>query len=380
MRSNFFSCFVYPILYALLLPTHMLNSMEVASGIKLWYVPVVILAFLGFMQLGRQKKDKFFRLGSLFVFLSFVSVLVGGVPVLVNCVELTLLFLAILPLQRTRKSRFYQLSPFLFIIAIYFSFIYANWDNEDWRFQGMYNDPNYLVTSLIVGIYLCVQAFICGNKVMKAVSVVAILCALYTIVVTQSRGGIIALLVFAFFIAVRGYQRSKVWFFFVAFLLLVTSTSVLSRFSKNVDNIMVRFSGERVGDRSGAMSRFEEINTAQDVIEKHPWILLTGGGYGITGSAKEMLGLPYKYNNDHRIHNTLFAVLFEQGIIAFVVFCMMIVVLLRRTWKTDNIKFGLLLAVFIQSMTIWLIPYMPLWLTFAECAGSKRDETDRNPE
>ena len=372
---------VCSLLYALLLPFHMLNSMEVAGGIKLWYLPVACLAIVGLFCLGELWKSLSLRLYGAFVFLAFTSVLIGGSSAFVNCVNLSLIFLALLPLASFDKTLFYKLTPFFFMGAIYLSFTHANWESVNWRFQGMYNDPNYLVTSLIVGIYLCVQAFSEGKIVIKVISVIAILYALYTIMVTQSRGGTIALLTFAFFVAIKSYRASKGWTMAVVVLLLIFSTSIMARYAQNIENIAMRFSGERAGDRNGAMSRFKEMDAGKDVIENHPWVLITGAGYGITGSAKNMLELPYRYNSEHRIHNTPFAVIFEQGIFAFILFVVMVYLAMKKNWKKDWIKFGLLLAVGLQSMTIWLISYLPFWLCYLECTAKETNKgQDLNQE
>ena len=362
---------VYSLLYALLLPFHMLNSVEVIGGIKLWYLPVACLAITGLFYLRELQRSIALRLYGGFVILTFTSILIGGSSVFMDCVNLLLIFLAMLPLIRLDKTLFYKLTPFFFIGAIYYSFTHANWESVNWRFQGMYNDPNYLVTSLIVGIYLCIQAFSNGRIAIKIISVLAILYALYTIMVTQSRGGTIALLTFALFIAVRSYRASKGWTMAVVVVLLVFSTSIMARYAQNIENIAMRFSGERAGDRSGAMSRFKEMDAGKDVIEHHPWVLITGAGYGITGSAKNMLELPYRYNSEHRIHNTPFAVFFEQGIFAFILFVVMVYLAMKKNWKKDWIKFGLLLAVGLQSMTIWLISYLPFWLCYLECTAKE---------
>lgn len=369
MKSGFLYI-VYSLLYALLLPFHMLNSVEVAGGIKLWYLPVACLAITGLFHLKELQRSFALRLYGGFVILTFTSILIGGSSLLMNCVNLLLMFLAMLPMISLDKKLFYKLTPFFFLGAIYYSFTHANWESVNWRFQGMYNDPNYLVTSLIVGIYLCVQAFSGGKIVIKVISVIAILYALYTIMVTQSRGGTIALLTFALFIAIKSYRSSKGWTIAVVVLLLVFSTSITVRYAQNIENIAMRFSGERAGDRSGAMSRFKEMDAGKEVIENHPWVLITGAGYGISGSAKNMLELPYRYNSTHRIHNTPFAVLFEQGVFAFFLLVAMVVLAMKNTWKKDWIKFGLLLAVGLQSMTIWLISYLPFWLCYVECIHS----------
>ena len=62
---------VCSLLYALLLPFHMLNSMEVAGGIKLWYLPVACLAIAGLFCLGELRKSLSLRLYGAFVLLAF---------------------------------------------------------------------------------------------------------------------------------------------------------------------------------------------------------------------------------------------------------------------------------------------------------------------
>ena len=111
MKSGFLYI-VYSLLYALLLPFHMLNSVEVAGGIKLWYLPVACLAITGLFHLKELQRSFALRLYGGFVILTFTSILIGGSSLLMNCVNLLLMFLAMLPMISLDKKLFYKLTPF----------------------------------------------------------------------------------------------------------------------------------------------------------------------------------------------------------------------------------------------------------------------------
>ncbi len=364
------------VLYALLLPLHIMNTMEV-GGVKLWYFPVLLLACIGLFYLKKLKSIYILRLLFAFLTLSFISAIIGGVEAINNSINLSIIILALFPLWGMNKTFIYRLFPFLFIVAIYFSFVYANWENANFRFQGMYNDPNYLCTSLVVGIYFCSQNFSKTPIVIKVVSLVAIVYAIYTIMFTQSRGGIIALLCICVFIILRYYKSNKIIVISSLIILMFSASSIYLQYAENIDNIVSRFSGEKESDRSSADSRLKEINSAFSAIEDYPLTLVLGGGFGVTGKALDYTSgrgyiLPYKYNNTHRIHNTYVAVFFEQGVFAFFIFMIMLAKVGLSSWRTDKVKFGLLLSLSLQAMTIWVMPYLPFWLAYVICADENQ--------
>lgn len=42
------------------------------------------------------------------------------------------------------------------------------------------------------------------------------------------------------------------------------------------------------------------------------------------------------------------------------------------SWRTDKVKFGLLLSLSLQAMTIWVMPYLPFWLAYVICADKNQ--------
>lgn len=361
-------------LYALFLPLHMLNSMTLGESLKLWYLPVMVMAVVGMFQCKRCWPYKQYRRYAMLVVLTFLTCIIGGTLVVGDCVNFLIIFLSLIPLLGMDKRLIYQLTPFFLFVAIELSFMFATWINTNYRFQGLYNDPNYLCVSLVVGIYMCCQNFKNNGWIVKMASVLAILFSIYTVLVTQSRGGMVALFCVLFFVLISYYSTNRKIVLTILLIGFLSSSSLMVKYAQNIDNIVMRFSGERESDVSSANSRIQEIESSFHAIADFPPVLLFGAGYGISGKAlEERMNLPYLFDNYHRIHNTYMAVFFEQGVVSFFLFLGMVLTLVLRTWKNDKVKFAVLVAILLQAATIWLMPYLPFWMIFTVCAEEDKE-------
>lgn len=362
-------------LYSTILPLHMLNTLSIGS-VKLFYIPVFILGIIGIFQLPNlinsinKHCNNTLKYLLLFVISSALSIIY--VLKFDSYFTLVLLFLAMLPIRTIDTRKLYPIASFLFVIALILSYRMSNYSETMYRYQGQYNDPNYFVTSIILGIFFCIQSLkTTRSKVMKLINILSIIYALYTILLTQSRGGILALLIFALCVLYT-YLRKNIKSFVFVSILLVIAFSFLQG-NELVEQVQNRFKGENQNDVSSSMSRFYEAEAAFKGIQQKPIILFIGAGIGTTGEENEYLD-SFTYDNPHRIHNTLVAVLFENGIIPFVFFCLFLWVIIKQTYRIkDKIYLGLTLAVIVQSLTIWIIPYIPFWLAMAFCMKAKEE-------
>lgn len=353
--------YIIVILYSLLLPLHILNTMEIGGGIKLFYIPVGLLCIYNFFHLKQFLQGKvlinFLKIGCLSIIPAIIFLSPIG-----SVVTFMLTFFTLLGLPYINKKLLYTLSPFFLIIANILSFRYADWNGFPWRYQGMYNDPNYYVISLIVGLYLCLKVIETEyksrflNYLIKIIAILSILVSLYVILLTQSRGGILAFFLFFAVYIPHFYRVYPKLTIIICLALIVGSGSIYVRFYDNIQAVTSRFSGESESDVNGANSRFVEIEKAFNGIESMPFYLITGAGISASG------GEYSEYQNKYRIHNTPIAVLYENGIFALYLFISMLWFQAKQLYKNDFLALALLLAISLQCLTIWTITFLPFWL------------------
>lgn len=342
-------------LYSLLLPLHILNTFAIGS-IKFFYLPVALLTVYNVYHFRRYFEGPIF--GNLLKIgcLAFIPVVIFN-STIGSFASFVLSFLTLLGLPYLEKKHIYLFAPILFLIANYVAYRFAPWPGLPWRYQGLYNDPNYYVSSLIVGTYLCIKSIETSeNWIIKGIAIVSILYALYIILLTQSRGGILALGLFALVYIPQLYQKYRKLTVLGLILLVASSGSIYLRFQDGFDSVVSRFNGDRQADINGANSRITEIESAVRGIEEMPIYLVIGSGLGSTGHHTSV------YENEHRIHNTIVSLLFENGLIGLLLYLGLFWYLAENAYYYDKVSLALVLALFLQSLTIWVMPFLPFWL------------------
>lgn len=343
-------------LYTLLLPLHIVNTIGIGESIKLFYFPVVALSIYNLYNFRRFLNGVVLKNILKIGCLSIIPAIIFQSP-FGSVVTFFLTFLTLLGLPCIEKKHIYLFSPIALLFANIISYRLSSWPGLPWRYQGLYNDPNYLVVSLIVGVFLCLKAFETFNSILiKIISIVSILFSFYIILLTQSRGGILAFILFLIIYIPQLYKKYKKITIITSLILVVFSGNLYIRFYDTVNNIVIRFSGERQSDVNGANSRIFEIEKAIDGIKGMPFYLVFGAGISASGDDESL------YQNDHRIHNTPVAVVYENGLISLFLYLMIFWIQTKSLFKRDKLSCALLLALFLQSLTIWTITFMPFWL------------------
>ncbi len=350
--------YLLPFFYSLLLPLHIVNSLTIGPGVKLFYIPIAILSLYNVFHFGKFVSNSITKYLLLFGCLAFLPLVFFHAPIS-GFVIYILTILSLIGLPYIDKKPIYLLTPIFLLVVNVISYRLSDWFGLPYRYQGLYNDPNYLVISMIVGIYLCIRAIESyKNFLVRSLSIVSILVALYVVLLTQSRGGILALLLFILVYIPRLYKMNKKVTIILLLLLIFGSNYTYIRFKDPIDRIVERFFGDRESDVVAASSRFYEIQSAMRGIEEQPFYLIIGAGIGSSG------GEDSAYDFERRIHNILIAVLYENGIFALVILLLVFAKQIFALYRTNKLSCALVLAIFLQAQTIWPIIYLPFWLGF----------------
>lgn len=182
-------------MYALFLPLHMMNTIGFGP-VKLFHIPVVILGLISVSKISfyyRHISVVRYVVWSL-IFAS-LSLIYGGIPSIVSYLTVLIVAFSVFPLINLNKLLFLKLSPPLILSSLTFCFLTSEYIDLH-RYTGLYNDPNYLVTSLILGLYICVIGFRQYSKFNKVIVVIIFIFSFYLLLLTQSRGGLISMCVF----------------------------------------------------------------------------------------------------------------------------------------------------------------------------------------
>jgi probable O-glycosylation ligase (exosortase A-associated) len=185
--------------------------------------------------------------------------------------------------------------------------------------SGTY-DPNDL--ALVLAMHIPLLVFLLGTSGPVArllAGVMAIIC-LYGIVLTQSRGGFLALVAVSVLLMWRTRLSPALKFLIVLAVFLVFATMAGSEFW---DRMATIWSPKSEHDRT-AGGRTELWITGLKIIATHPW----GSGYGLCAIAEGVAsgGKAFRWNT---AHNSFLQVGIELGVAGLIVF----VCLLLRTYK-----------------------------------------------
>lgn len=350
--------YILVFLYSLLLPLHIINVVTVGGNVKLFFIPVVFLSLFNVLHIRTYLRNKILLYLIIIGGLAFIPVVIFQSPIRSLLVFFAII-LSLTGLPFIEKKPIYLITTPLFIVANIISYRYSDWIGLPYRFQGLYNDPNYMVISQIVGMYISIKAIVSyKNIIVRIVSVVSILLSLYIIMLTQSRGGILALCLFLLVYIPNFIWQNKRLSLLILLLLVGGGFFSYNHFKDPIDRIWGRFFGDNDSDITAATSRLDQMKMAIQGIEAEPFYLIIGAGIGSSGGEDSM------YEDEHRIHNTLMSMLYENGIFALILFLLAFYKNAITLFKRDMLSFALVLALFLNAQTIWTLTYLPFWLGF----------------
>ncbi|WP_289870397.1 O-antigen ligase family protein [Bacteroides acidifaciens] len=380
----------YNLIYSLFLPLQILNAWSIGP-IKLFYIPVGVMGIIGLCYFNNLiKYDRYLKYIAGFAFLLMLSVVMGGFKVFFPLLSLYAILSSFIIFSALEKILFFRLSPYIYFISLILSFIFAPWPGLPYRFTGLYNDPNYFVMAMIVGIYICVKSYSLGGFYHKLICILSILLSLHFTILTQSRGGIVSLLVFGLFYLYVLYKNNRKAAYTVIVLSGIFSGILINNYGEGLTLVVERFAQKKSTDKGSSESRLREASGAIASISFRPEYLLFGAGYAITNHArisgdnkressaillkKELIDNHYLTNI--RIHVTPIAIIYENGLLPFITLTIIVLMLLYGLYRSrDWLTLGFFLALLMQSLTFFAIPFLPFWegffLVISECHTSK---------
>jgi O-antigen ligase len=200
--------------------------------------------------------------------------------------------------------------------------------------NGIYSNPNDLA-----GLSLLQFAFALGvltverQRWAKAIAWTAVLLEPLIIILTQSRGAFIALLLFGLIVGgryMRHLRKVTVFAVCVAALLVVVPNNVWTRIGTFGGPSQVNGQPQAEAE-SSSEQRLEILRVATAIIAANP---ITGVGVGAYGDAHAVYAQSPKFNSiaqGHRdTHNTYLNLLAETGFVGFACFAILVVATLRE--------------------------------------------------
>jgi len=262
--------------------------------------------------------------------------------------------------------------------AIYFSSIlysfFVLWDIVSMfkkgafvRYQGTFQDPNYIVILFLL--FIATSIYYIDrhrNIIMKLFSFYLVMVYFIAILVTFSRSGYLASVIFLITFLLLSKNRTKGFslFLIICFVFSIFILNQKELFEKLLQFLEWRFFSE--SEIIGGMSRVYEIKAGFSFFVSEFPLSLTGMGIG----SSEITDFFSKYYDNAsvihpRIHNTFASVLFEQGILSFIIFFIILVKnfnLLIKNKEVYRYFMPLYLATLVSSLFIWNLYYLPFYI------------------
>jgi O-antigen ligase len=186
---------------------------------------------------------------------------------------------------------------------------------------------NYLASFFVMIIPLAIGYFMYSkSRILKVLIITALVLMSFAIILTLSRGGILALLI-AMVILFSRVLKVKTFIPLISILILITTVLLLNPLT------IVLF--ERVSSLDASGSVFSRINFYQEVWQAflaHP---LTGVGIGNLGNYATFILPP---DNSPSAHNLVLGALGEIGIIGTTLYLTLFVLIIRKTYSNFKIE------------------------------------------
>ena len=348
---------------------HVFNTLQVSESVKVFHLFAVGAIVPGCFIMG-GKSNSTGKVFLLFILWTFFSSLLSPISVSIMAgikfVIVALSTFFITKIQINTLIRFINyLIPFLLVALIIH---YVN-SSAVYRYQGFYDDPNYLCTTLLVFLFFILIGWNgTKNTVIRIGLVVEILIITYLVTVSISRTGLLCLflMLLGFFwdILIQNKLKSILGVLIVLGVVLLYKpdlvekavSSYVNRETENVDTI------------SGAADlRWEISKRGLTYVFHHPRYFLFGIGIGSYSSAKELPG--WYASTDHMDHNTFTSCLSEQGIIGLLLYLGFLFSLFKRILrnqilhdlKLKRICLVSFFAFLVFSISIYQLNYLPFW-------------------
>lgn len=351
-----------------MLPLHVFNMGDGDEGIKPFYIPAIFACVFTFFFTPRQG-TLFKWLVSFFILSmssSFISYFNGS---LLEWIKLFVVIYCCFGLAFVDIDKILKLLsgfvPITLLVLIYSAFAFPQY-----RFQGFYNDPNYLCTTLLAFLFVSTLIFIkTKSRIIKIVQIVNIVIIYVLLLLTVSRTGFFCGIVFLFLIAILNIRRVSIKHtIYVTIICSLFYGYSADLINDTLSNLYERSFGEKSNIESGRETRslysFQNINFILDNPQYIPLGLGTGGVK--PSGANQIPGLLKYRKGDGQDHNSWTSCFSEHGIFAFFCYFMIYVTIFLSIWrrKKSPIKYVAISAMFsivIFSFSVYENTFLPYW-------------------
>jgi len=373
MKNNNLSK-IYILSFSVMLILYGFNNIDLTPGIKLMYLilPMLLSIYLFKHSFIISSELRIIIILVTSMLLSTINTLIfnpdGMQTVILADAKLVIILLLLIPFYGfylTNATLFNATVPyiaFIFMLSnVVYYFIYYDFSA---RFEGLFGGANEFAFFIILYIYLMYYNIFHHNK-NNILNIVTLVGLHLLVFVTLSRGAMIGLVIF-YLIAYPYFKhvislRQKAILIFLIIILVFLS---MERLNKSIELLERRFTG---GEGSHSLSsRVNEINAGFRFLDKHVLTVLLGNGTSIS-SSPEVYKKYYKQGQDfHRIHNSYFAIILENGLISFSIFIYLLLSLLNRIYRLNDrykyVIFGYLFFILFFMFFIYMLYFLPFWL------------------
>ncbi len=352
---------------ALTLTLHVYN-LGGGDTLKPFHITAAISSVLSFLVV--PFKGKIIKYTAIFVLCSFLSSLFSfsntAIPFFIN---LTVILCSCYGLVYINIKKLLKWLYILIPIDVAV-LLYTAMGGYMYRFQGFYNDPNYLCTTLVVFLLVCFLQFMyISNRWAKVLTVITIVGIYAIILMTVSRTGLFCSLIILIFYYLNSLKKN----IFKAIVVTLVGLFIIVNYASNFMEEQIGAFSERVFEANDNFESAESLRqelSLQNIryILDNPRFILFGLGGGTTTGvgAAQIPGLN-KYRRDfHGDHNTWTSTFSEQGLLAFIFFFLIIYTtyknILKIPSRTDRyLLISVLFSIILFSFSISQKVYFPFW-------------------
>ena len=354
---------IYIVAISLSLFLHIFNKAELIPGVKLFYIPVLISALLGSYLF--YKKAQLYAFVVVFISFTAISAIVSFSGTAISAlINLVLIVLSTYGLRNVEMDRLLKINAYLIPVALIWLFlIYIR--EPVYRFQGYYNDPNYLSTTLLAFLYMLLLLINRSkSKLLNLLYIIEVFILLLLILFTISRTGIACSLLILIVALLGSIKKHPV----IASIIGVVGIVSFSHFFMNVFDEQAYVLEQRLNNDDNLSSagnlRMELSLQGVEYVLENPFRWVIGLGLGETERED---AIPFR-KDFHRDHNTVTSCFTEQGVMAFLFYFLILLKIwislhrrrdLQKSEKLLRQTFFLVLGLF--SLSIWQMTYLPYW-------------------
>lgn len=360
---------LYTYLCVLSLVLHAFNRLSIVEGVKYFHLTALLSLICYFFI--PKTKDRIYRDVVLLIVISLISSLLSPVEnSFLGGVTLAIVIFSMLGVREVKDKKiihYLNMGSAVIVIALLMHYF-----SEDiFRYQGYYEDPNYMCTTLLVLLYFILLEFMQLKSLFwKILLVVEIFFILFLVAVSLSRTGLFAafiILTISFFSFIKRYKIYT--FFFVIASAIALNTWQPEFVEKAVAGLMDRQNSTNDNFDSARSHRFDLSVVGLSYLFSNPEYWIQGIGVGGTHNKKYFSGFDMKAGTN-RDHNTFTSSLTEQGLVGFYCYVSIIILSFLFVFRKSKIviykyiTLGVMISMVVFSLSIWQMNYLPFWFFF----------------